>query len=348
MTEHREILGITAAEPPQSFMRPSSTGMTEIGRSRQGRPILGAVFGDGPLRISLIAGAHADEPVGPATLAKLCFWLSSSDDARPLLERASWRICPHVNPDGAERNAAWSRTTPCSLRDYLANVVRERPGDDVEFGFPRNADDDGARPENIAVARFLQGGAPYDFHASLHGMFIAEGAWFLINREKRHATAQLRRDLAGVAESLGIGLHDWDRHGEKGFTRIERGFSTTPTSVAMREHFEALDDLDEAAKFRPSSMETVASFGGDPLCMVSEMPLFRVRPTPLDSDVPGAHFLTLKDALPGAAAELVAGRPAALQSLEAEYGLEPVDVDLGSRVQLEMILRGSGMMEAQA
>jgi hypothetical protein len=355
MPESLAVLQVSATEPPQSFIR-SATGtftktsdeVAEIGRSREGRPIFGAVLGDGPLRISLIAGAHADEPVGPATLAKLCYWLSSSDDARPLLERATWHICPHVNPDGAERNAAWSDSTPFVLREYLANAVRERPGDDVEFGFPRDLDDDNdARPENIAVARFLQGGAPYDFHASLHGMFIAEGAWFLINREKRDATAQLRRDLADVAEGLGIGLHDWDRRGEKGFTRIERGFSTTPTSVAMREHFEALGDLDEAAKFRPSSMETIASFGGDPLCMVSEMPLFRVRPTPPSSDVLGANFLTLKDALPGAVAELAAGRPSALDQLEAQYGLEPVDVDLGSRVQLEMIFRGSGILETR-
>ncbi len=42
----------------------------------------------------------------------------------------------------------------------------------------------------------------------------------------------------------------------------------------MREHFLALGDSETAERFRPSSMETVRSFGGDPLTLVSEMPLF--------------------------------------------------------------------------
>ena len=327
------ILGTDSMDPVSL-----PAGFPEIGLSREGRPIHGAAFGDGPLRISLIAGAHADEPVGPVTLTKLCAWLADAEKARPLLERATWRVCPHVNPDGAARNASWTESTPFSLRDCIANVVRERPGDDVEFGFPRDANDPGVRPENSAVARFLRAGGPYDFHASLHGMFIAEGAWFLINRDRRDATVQLRRDLTSVAEGLGVGLHDWDRHGEKGFTRIDRGFSTTPTSVAMREHFEALGESTEASKFRPS-------FGGEPLCMVSEVPLFRVRPTPPGSDVPGANFLAVKDALPEAAAQLAAGRPGALERLEAEYDLEPVDLHVATQIQLEMILLGSGVSE---
>ncbi|MCG8467140.1 MAG: hypothetical protein MJB57_02890 [Gemmatimonadetes bacterium] len=42
----------------------------------------------------------------------------------------------------------------------------------------------------------------------------------------------------------------------------------------MIEHFEALGDHETAAKFRPSSMETIRRLGGDPLTIVSEMPLF--------------------------------------------------------------------------
>jgi hypothetical protein len=69
-------------------------------------------------------------------------------------------IVPHVNPDGEVRNASWSETTlPAvdhrgrtdrvfDLALYLRHVVRERPGDDLEFGFPYSADDRGARPES--------------------------------------------------------------------------------------------------------------------------------------------------------------------------------------------------------
>ena len=42
----------------------------------------------------------------------------------------------------------------------------------------------------------------------------------------------------------------------------------------MAAYFEDRADDDTAAKFRPSSMETIRSFGGDPLTLVSEVPLF--------------------------------------------------------------------------
>jgi hypothetical protein len=69
-------------------------------------------------------------------------------------------------------------------------------------------------------------------------------------------------------------LHDVDRRGEKGFFRLGRGFCTRPDSRYMREHFMQHGDEETAALFRPSSMETIRSLGGDPLTLVSEMPLF--------------------------------------------------------------------------
>ena len=65
-----------------------------------------------------------------------------------------------------------------------------------------------------------------------------------------------------------------ERHGEKGFHRLGRGFCSRPDSRAMRQHFLDLGDPDTAARFRPSSMEAIRALGGDPLTLVTEMPLF--------------------------------------------------------------------------
>jgi hypothetical protein len=70
-----------------------------------------------------------------------------------------------------------------------------------------------------------------------------------------------------------------DRGGEKGFRRIDEGFSTRPDSRSMIAWFEERGDPETAVKFRPSSMEYVRSLGGDPFTFVSEMPLF-LRPLP--------------------------------------------------------------------
>ena len=52
-----EILAWSASPPD----------LDEIGRSRDCRPIGAWRGGQGPLSVSLVAGCHADEPVGPAT-----------------------------------------------------------------------------------------------------------------------------------------------------------------------------------------------------------------------------------------------------------------------------------------
>ncbi len=261
-----------------------------IGSSREGRSIVGYRFGDGSRSVSLIGGCHADEPVGPAMLRRLCAHLAQAPADAPLLRDYRWHVVPDVNPDGAHRNAVWSEVTVgCrdhadetdrgyQLPTYVANVVRELPGDDIEFGFPRGIEDRDARPENLAVAGFLREGAPFTLHASFHGMDFAVGPWFLIEPSWRERTVELRDNLRGKVRALGYRLFDIDRGGEKGFHRIDEGFTTRPDSEAMIAHFRALGDDRTAGLFRPSSMEFVRSLGGDPFTLVSEMPLFLLTP----------------------------------------------------------------------
>lgn len=282
----------------------------EIGRSREDRPIHGYLVGDdesGPA-VSLIGGCHADEPVGPAMLDRLVAWLATASDLPEPLRQVRWRIVPHVNPDGEARNAPWTETLgpaatwtrsdpPVEVDPaaYLRHVVREAPGDDVEFGFPRPDEDpaaaEGARPENRAVASFLAAqDGPYALHGSFHGMAFAAGPWFLIDEAWIGPTGEMRDELRRRVDEAGYALHDIDRGGDKGFRRIDRGFTTRPDSKAMRKHFLERDDEETADLFRPSSMEFVRSLslerGGDPLTLVSEMPLFLLPPEEFQADDP--------------------------------------------------------------
>ena len=277
---------ILAADAPALPEHPAGRA---IGLSREGREITAWRLGQGPLHLSLIAGCHADEPVGPAMLRRLAGWLSARPPQDPWLASATWSLVPHVNPDGEARNAAWSGTTlpavdhrgaPDRIYDlalWLRHVIREKPGDDMEFGFPHGPDDAEARPENRAVGSFLASGAPFHLHASFHSIAFATGPWFLIEPAWIDRTAALRDHLREVVRSMGYGLFDVDRGGEKGFRRIDQGFSTRPDSVSMRAWFEERGDEETATLFRPSSMEYVRALGGDPFTMVSEMPLF-LRP----------------------------------------------------------------------
>ncbi|MCC5878010.1 MAG: peptidase M14 [Candidatus Sumerlaeia bacterium] len=246
------------------------------GRSRNGIPIHAVILGDGPLRISITAGAHADEPGGPLAALQLCHRIVANPE---LHKAATWVILPHVNPDGARANEEWFRPTP-DIRLYAGKVQRDKPGDDVEFNYPEppTISPNPPRPENLYVAGVLRKHGPYDLHFSLHGMALAEGAWWLICREWMDRTQPLRERLKALFAEKGFGLHDTERRGEKGFHRIEKGFCTTPTATGMIEYFTGIGDDSTAKQFLSSSMEYVRSLGGDPLAMVSELPLFQVSP----------------------------------------------------------------------
>ena len=263
---------------------PHLAAFETIGHSEEGRPIAGVTLGTGLRTVTLVAGAHADEPVGPETLRLLVLdgiaaqgWGAPDGGLAGLFERFTFRIVPHVNPDAEARNAPWIRAFDAANRDatlaaYLRHRLREPPGRDVEFAYPD------ARPETAAATRFLFGAGPPVLNASLHGMGFAEGALLLIDRDHLAApgTAALRAGFSEAAAAAGLRLHDHDRGGDKGFLYGGPGFTSTPRGVAMRDHFLALGDTETAARFGLSSMETAALASPDavPLAVVTELPLF--------------------------------------------------------------------------
>jgi len=315
--------------------RLQGVGGEVIGLSETGRPIVGLALGHGPRRATLLAGAHADEPVGAETLLHFAEWLADhSDEARALCARWTFRLVPHVNPDGEALNSRWLDAWPDPLA-CLRHRRREPPGRDVEFAYPDH------RPENEAVADFLKPAAPIHLHVSLHGMTAATGAWHLIDREWIDRTADLRQRYAEAVREAGLPLLDWDRGGEKGFDYIGPGFSTTPRGRAMREHFRQRGDDATADRFGDSSMDLARELGGDPLCMVTELPLWLVRSASIE-DAPGdpRAFFAFQDAVEQAREALQTGDGEAALAAVEEFALEPVAIHAAARLQLRAIELG--------
>lgn len=299
---------------------------TVLGQSRGGQDLFGYTVGSGTLAVSITAGCHADEPVGPMTAQMLPHLLHSY--APDLLERFTFRAVPQMNPDGADRNRPWFSRTPDFLT-YLAHAHRELPGDDVEFGFSEGPE---ARPECRAAIPFLWRHSPVVAHFSLHGMAWAEGAWYLLNAPWAGRSGALREQLRDITAAEGMGFHEIDRKGAKGFSRIAEGFATTPSSVAMREFFEEAKDPEMAAKFLPSSMEVAMVTGDDPLCMVSELPLFLLNvPPSLDDPI----LFRFRDALNDARG---AGDEAALEHLIDTFQITGVPLESQVRLQFAMMV----------
>ena len=303
----------------------------KIGTSEEGRPLVGIALGDGLHAVSLIAGNHADEPVGPETLHALVDASRRNDGPlAPWLDRVRFVVVPHTNPDGAARNRPWVAAWPDHAA-YLQHVDREPPGRDLEFGFPD------MRIENSVVADFLRAHGPFALHMSLHGMAASEGAMLLINRPWTFRTQALRDGFRQAAHEAGLRMHDHNRKGEKGFFYIEPGFTTTPRGDAMRAFFRAQDDEAMAQRFHQSSMEFVMGLGGDPLCLVTELPLFVVQN---DDPTPGVpdRYLALKEKLPLATKRLARGKP--IDDLMAPFAIQPLPLEVAMQLQLRALERG--------
>lgn len=311
-------------------LRSDLCSIERIGDSEEGRPILGIHLGTGPVKVSLMAGAHADEPVGPETLRSLVLQLLEESTAFPgLFDAFQLYIVPHVNPDGAVRNSRWIDSWP-DVNAYLNHVVREKPGRDIEFSYPDR------RKENRAVSEWLARYGPYHLHMSLHGMGFSDGAMLLIEKNWIDRTGSIQTGFTEAAHQAGLRMHDHDRKGEKGFLYIAPGFTTTPEGAAMRSYFESLGDSETAALFGDSSMEYVRSLGGDPLCLVTELPLFVVE-GPAEPGYPTA-YLALRKQLPDL--RLALSRDDDISDHLAPFGLHPLPLSEAFRLQVRAIELG--------
>ena len=309
----------------------------DLGTSEEGRPLLGVTLGTGSRTVSLIAGAHADEPVGPETLRTFVLTgLQRREQLATLFTTFRFVLVPHINPDGEARNQPWIAQWP-RYEAFLQHVVREQPGRDLEFGFPA------MRPENRHVAAFLRAYAPYSLHMSLHGMAHSDGGMLLIERHWAGHTQALRDAFVARLRAEALTPHDHNRKGEKGFFYIEPGFTTTPEGAAMQAHFRALGDEATAGLFHQSSMEYVRSLGGDPLCLVTEMPLFHLPPDPdAPPGVPTA-YLRFREKKPALLHALHHG--ASLAPERAALGLRPLALDTAMRLQLDALALGLADVE---
>ncbi len=302
----------------------------KIGESEEGRPIAGIRVGTGAKSVSLISGAHSDEPVGSETLRTLILGLTADrDENSALLKEHSFFIVPHVNPDGEIRNSTWMEEWP-DVSAYIRGAFREPPGRDVEFSYPSR------RPENRVVSDWLSQHGPFALHVSLHGMGFSDGAMLLIERNWTYRTEHLQSGFIAAAANAGLRMHDHNRKGEKGFFNVGAGFTTTPEGAAMRNYFRSHGKNDVAELFGDSSMEFVKKLGGDPLCLVTELPLFVVNGE-AEPGFPKA-YLNFKADLPKIRIAVEKGR--GIETWSDRYGLSPLPIETAVSLQLRAIELG--------
>jgi hypothetical protein len=165
--------------------RPRDARLRRIGTSRAGTPLLLLSVGHGSRQALVVAGPHANEPVGGATVLRLAERVLADPRLREDAD-ATWNLLLCLDPDGSRRNEGWL-FGPYTLGNYFRHFFRPGFLEQPEW-LPDGAA--GAQlPETRALLEVQDELRPF-FQCSLHGVDVGGGF------------VELTRDLPGLAQRV--------------------------------------------------------------------------------------------------------------------------------------------------
>ncbi|WP_344600433.1 M14 family zinc carboxypeptidase [Streptomyces glaucus] len=174
--------------------RPRDARLRRVGTSRAGMPLWLLSVGHGSRQALVVAGPHANEPVGGATVLRLAE--RALGDPRLTEDAdATWNLLLCLDPDGLRHNEGWL-TGPYTLDRYARHFFRPGFLEQPEW-LP-----DGAAaatlPETRALLALQDELRPF-LQCSLHGVDVGGGF-----AEVTHDLPGLARRVAHSAARLGI------------------------------------------------------------------------------------------------------------------------------------------------
>ena len=171
---------------------PSQARLRRAGTSRAGNPLWLLSVGHGSRQALVVAGPHANEPVGGATALRLAERVLA-DPRRQ--QDATWNLLLCLDPDGLRRNEGWLQG-PYTLGRYFRNFFR--PGFLEQPEWLPDGADRAALPETRTLLALQDELRPF-LQCSLHGVDVGGG--FV---ELTHELPGFARRLAHTAARLGI------------------------------------------------------------------------------------------------------------------------------------------------
>lgn len=164
---------------------PRDARLRRVGTSRAGTPLWLLSVGHGSRQALVVAGPHANEPVGGATVLRL----AERALADPTLTSggdATWNLLLCLDPDGLRRNERWLRG-PYTLGHYFRNFFR--PGFLEQPEWLPDGAAGAVLPETRTLLELQDELRPF-FHCSLHGVDVGGGF------------VELTRDLPGLTHRV--------------------------------------------------------------------------------------------------------------------------------------------------
>jgi hypothetical protein len=164
---------------------PGRARLRRIGTSRAGTPLWLLSVGHGGRQALVVAGPHANEPVGGATALRLAERVLADPSLGDGAD-TTWNLLLCLDPDGSRRNEGWLGG-PYTLGRYFRNFFR--PGFLEQPEWLPDGAEAAALPETRALLALQDELRPF-LQCSLHGVDVGGGF------------VELTRDLPGLPERL--------------------------------------------------------------------------------------------------------------------------------------------------
>ncbi|MGY1496582.1 M14 family zinc carboxypeptidase [Streptomyces sp. QTS52] len=164
---------------------PADARLRTVGTSRAGTPLWLLSVGHGSRQALVVAGPHANEPVGGATALRLAE-RALADPGPTVHADATWNLLLCLDPDGSRRNEGWL-AGPYTLGHYFRNFFR--PGFLEQPEWLPDGAAAAALPETRALLALQDELRPF-FQCSLHGVDVGGGF------------VELTRDLPGLPQRV--------------------------------------------------------------------------------------------------------------------------------------------------
>ncbi|WP_329128085.1 M14 family zinc carboxypeptidase [Streptomyces sp. NBC_01465] len=182
---------------------PPGVRLRRVGTSRSGEPLWLLSVGRGSRNVLIVAGPHANEPVGGGTVLSLA--RRAAADPR-LCEGAdtTWNFLLCLDPDGARLNTGW-QSGPYRLAHYYREFYRPGFAAQPEW-LPEEEAGAERLPETLALLAVQDELKPY-LQCSLHGVEVG-GGFVEVTRPLERLPERVARAARALRVPLEVGPYD--------------------------------------------------------------------------------------------------------------------------------------------
>ena len=203
--DYKEFLTLeelNASSAALASAHPDCVSEFELGKSTEGRVIMGLKIGEGSKNALIFGCPHPNEPIGTMLLEHFTKSLAENEDLRRELDY-TWYIVKVWDADGYVRNEGWLKG-PYTLYNYSRNFYRPVSFKQVDWTFPidhKNYHFHDTIPETKAMMELIDRVKPA-FTYALHNAGFG-GTYFYVTEDY----PELYPSLYDATFRMGVPLH---------------------------------------------------------------------------------------------------------------------------------------------